>query len=240
MISVATDPGYHRVFDAVAWVIGLGAGWAVSRWRLQDARAALPRGHGFIVSIALGAVAGAYLAGSLPSIVSGAGSISHSVVGALAGAIIGVEIYKAARGIRRSTGAVFVAPFTIGITIGRWGCFFAGLPDGTYGLPTRLPWGVDLGDGIARHPVQLYESASMLLFLGAYLVGLGLRAPWAVMRGFYFMVLWYAGQRFVWEFFKPYPSVLGPFNLFHLISVGLTIYGCIWLARSRQGSVGLT
>jgi len=29
--------------------------------------------------------------------------------------------------------------------------FFAGLPDYTYGTATKLPWGVDFGDGIPRH-----------------------------------------------------------------------------------------
>ena len=49
---------------------------------------------------------------------------------------------------------------------------FAGLPDRTYGTPTSLPWAVDLGDGVGRHPVQVYESASMALFLAAWLAGL--------------------------------------------------------------------
>lgn len=51
------------------------------------------------------------------------------------------------------------------MAVGRLGCFFAGLPDYTYGVPTDLPWGVNFGDGVPRHPVQLYESAAMLLFL---------------------------------------------------------------------------
>jgi prolipoprotein diacylglyceryltransferase len=55
-------------------------------------------------------------------------------------------------------------PLAIGIAVGRLGCFFAGLDDFTYGTPTTLPWGHDFGDGIARHPVQLYESAAMAAF----------------------------------------------------------------------------
>ena len=46
-----------------------------------------------------------------------------------------------------------------------------------------------LGDGIGRHPVQLYESAAMALFLLAYLVGLAARASWATRRGFYVMCM---------------------------------------------------
>ena len=95
--------------------------------------------------------------------------LGHSIAGAIAGGVIAVEAFKLVFGIRGSTGAQFVAPLATGIAVGRLGCFFAGLPDFTYGTPTALPWGVDFGDGIARHPVQLYESAAMLLFLIVYL-----------------------------------------------------------------------
>jgi hypothetical protein len=32
-----------------------------------------------------------------------------------------------------------------------------GVYEETYGLPSSLPWAMDLGDGIQRHPVALYE-----------------------------------------------------------------------------------
>ena len=48
--------------------------------------------------------------------------------------------------------------------IGRTGCFVAGLYDGTYGVHTTLPWGVDFGDG-SRHPTQLYEWLAALIAL---------------------------------------------------------------------------
>ena len=48
------------------------------------------------------------------------------------------------------------------------------------------------------------------------------------------MVLWYAAQRFCWEFFKPYTPVLGPLNLFHLVCLGLIGYAAIMLAASRR------
>ena len=53
----------------------------------------------------------------------------------------------------------------------------AGLLDPTYGVASTLPWARDFGDGIARHPVQLYESASMALVLFAVLWGFARRAP---------------------------------------------------------------
>lgn len=81
----------------------------------------------------------------------------QSVVGGLVGGLIGVEIAKKIAGIRQSTGDRFVFPILLGLMIGRIGCAIAGLQDGTYGIETALPWGIDLGDGVHRHPVQLYE-----------------------------------------------------------------------------------
>ncbi|MCX7347679.1 MAG: prolipoprotein diacylglyceryl transferase, partial [Alphaproteobacteria bacterium] len=94
---------------------------------------------------------------------------------------------------------------------------------------TGLPWGHDFGDGLLRHPVQLYESFTMLAFLVVALVLIGRRNPFFMRNGFYLLVLVYAGQRFVWEFLKPYGAAIGPFNLFHLICAGLVIYAVIMM-----------
>lgn len=85
-----------------------------------------------------------------------------TIVGALLGGTIAVEFVKWRTGIRRRTGDLFAIPLAIGIAIGRIGCLLAGKQDDTYGIPTSLPWGIDLGDGIRRHPVQLYEMAAMI------------------------------------------------------------------------------
>jgi phosphatidylglycerol:prolipoprotein diacylglycerol transferase len=236
MIHVPTAAWAHTLFDLAAWSAGLGMSVALYRWRLKAAteQLALKVDGGYFLALAPGAVVGAWLAGSANTLMGAAPELSHSVVGALVGAIVAVEIYKAIRGVRGSTGGVFVGSFSIGVVIGRFGCFFAGLPDRTYGIPTQLPWGVDLGDGISRHPVQLYESAAMALFLVVYLLGLQRRADWAMRRGFYVMCAWYGLQRFAWEFLKPYPKLIGPLNLFHLMCLGLIAYGWIYFARDQR------
>jgi prolipoprotein diacylglyceryltransferase len=76
-----------------------------------------------------------------------------TIVGALLGGTIAVEVTKARLGIRERTGDLFAIPLTVGIAIGRVGCFLAGTQDGTYGVATSLPWAVDFGDGVRRHPV---------------------------------------------------------------------------------------
>jgi uncharacterized membrane protein YeaQ/YmgE (transglycosylase-associated protein family) len=243
LIHVPTAPWAHTVFDLAAWASGSAVGYALYRWRLAERVGFVARvaGPGYFVALAIGAAGGAWASGSLNTLRQEAPALSHSIVGALVGAIAAVEVYKWLRGIRGSTGGVFVGSLATGIVVGRWGCFFAGLPDRTYGLPTTLPWGVDLGDGISRHPVQVYESLAMALFLALYVSGLAARAPWAMRRSFYALCIWYGAQRFAWEFLKPYPTLIGPFNLFHVLCGGLIAYGWLyWLGdlRRERGAKG--
>ncbi|HEV2865261.1 MAG TPA: prolipoprotein diacylglyceryl transferase family protein, partial [Allosphingosinicella sp.] len=184
--------------------------------------------------LAFGAIAGGWGLGSLNSGMFAVPRPSHSVAGALAGAILAVELYKWAREIRGSTGAIWVGPLALGIAVGRWGCLFAGLDDETYGTPTDLPWAMDLGDGVSRHPVQVYESLAMAAFLALYLAALKRRAAWTRGRAFYLFVLWYAAQRFVWEFAKPYPDLVGPLNLFQLLALAMIAYALTFDARARR------
>ena len=207
-------------------------------WRLRElaAETVARIGPYYVVALALGAIAGAWGFGSWNTAMAAVPHPSHSVAGALAGGIIGVELYKLARGITGSTGAIWVGPLALGIAVGRWGCLFAGLPDETYGTPTNLPWAVDLGDGVPRHPVQIYESLAMLAFLAFFLVALARRAAWTRSRAFYLFVLFYAAQRFVWEFLKPYPDLVGPLNLFQLLALAMILYALWFDARARGNS----
>ena len=236
-IRIPTSPTAHLPFEIAGWACALVLGVALYRWRFKDAalRLQASAGSGYFVALAFGAVWGSWLAGSLTTLGQSSPALSHSVLGALAGAIVGVEGYKAIRRVRGSTGGLFVGPLAIGVAVGRWGCLFAGLPDRTYGTPAKLPWAVDLGDGIGRHPVQVYESVAMILFLGVYIEGLARRRNWALLHGFYAFCVWYGLQRFAWELLKPYPRVLGPITLFELICGGLAVYGVVgWRASARR------
>ena len=64
----------------------------------------------------------------------------------------------------------------------------------------------------------------MALFLAAFVSMLRRGYRIATSAGFYLFVGAYAAQRFLWEFIKPYGTVIGPFNLFHLICLGLLGY----------------
>lgn len=232
MIHIPTAPWLHHVFDLAAWACAaLGGRWVWRHRRATVERLAGETAPGYFIALALGGALGAWLFGSINTLRLSVPILSHSIAGGLVGAVAAVELWKWRRGITRSTGGPFVIPLTIGIVIGRWGCLFAGLADATHGTPTSLPWAVDLGDGIARHPVQLYESLAMAAFLLVYWRALTAGRHWAVAHGFHAFVLAYAAQRFVWEFFKPYPALIGPLNVFHLLMVGLAAYALVWIFR---------
>ena len=132
------------------------------------------------------------------------------------------------------TGARFALPLALGIAIGRIGCYFAGLDDFTYGTPTALPLGHDFGDGVRRHPVQLYESAAMALFALAYVAAVLNRNAFTITNGFYLVLAYYGAQRFLWEFLKPYGTLVGPLTLFHLLSLSILLYAAFMLATAPK------
>ena len=77
------------------------------------------------------------------------------------------------------------------------------MDDKTHGVATSLPWGVDLGDGVPRHPTQLYEIA-WLVMLGLIIAALNrTRRTDAPGLRFRALMLGYFAFRFVVEFIKP-------------------------------------
>ena len=130
----------------------------------------------------------------------------QTIVGGLLGGWLAVEWTKQRAGITVPTGDLFAVPVAVGAGIGRIGCFLSGLPDGTFGLPTSLAWGVDFGDGVRRHPTALYESLFLLGLAGAL-------AAWAPARRgdrFLGLVAAYLAFRVGVEFLKPgVPLVAG-------------------------------
>jgi phosphatidylglycerol---prolipoprotein diacylglyceryl transferase len=225
----------HSIFDILAAVSALCATAFCHRWRLAAAASRIERaGVGYVLALISGAAVGGFGLGSLNMFLSGTPMVARSIVGALAGAILAIELFKWLRGIAGSTGLIFVPAFATSVVVGRWGCYLSGLEDETHGTPSTLPWAVDFGDGVARHPVQLYESFSMLVFLIATLLLLRFRNGWFMRSGFHALVLFYAAQRFAWEFLKPYGVVAGPLNLFHLVCVALAAYALMMMWRAHE------
>jgi len=221
----------HAILDIAAWLAAGAAIWWLARVRgmqFPSQSFELP----YIAALVFGAGIGAYLFGTLNLWLSGQSGIARSVEGALAGGIAAIELYKWRNGISLRTGARFALPLAIGIAIGRIGCYLAGLDDFTYGTPTALPWGHDFGDGVLRHPVQLYESLAMAAFAVVYIVAIVRRDDFIISNGFYLALAWYGLQRFVWEFLKPYGALIGPLTLFHLLSLAILLYAVVMLVTA--------
>lgn len=82
---------------------------------------------------------------------------NKTIMGGLFGGLLGVELAKKIIGEKQSSGDLFTLPIILGIIIGRIGCFLSGTEEFTYGITTTSFLGMDLGDGISRHPIALYE-----------------------------------------------------------------------------------
>ncbi len=130
-----------------------------------------------------------------------------TVVGGLIGGLFAVEWAKRMMGVKRRTGDLFAIPLCAGIAIGRIGCFLAGLQDDTYGARTSLPWGVDFGDGVARHAVQVYE-IFWLCLVALWLWSLSGR-PHREGDMFKSFMVAYLGFRLIVEFIKPGAPIAG-------------------------------
>lgn len=154
-----------------------------------------------------------------------------SVLGAVAGGLIAVELVKRREGIEAATGDLFAVPLAFGIGIGRIGCFLTGLDDHTHGLPASLPWAVDLSDGIPRHPAQLYEILFVWVLGGVLLWAGGRRLPAGML--FRMFILAYATFRIGLEFIKPGVPLLG-LNALQWAALGMLVWAGLQLANGRQ------
>ena len=154
-----------------------------------------------------------------------------TIVGALLGGWVGVALAKRRLGIGHPSGDVYVFPVILGICVGRVGCFLAGLEDHTYGIATSLPWGVNFGDGILRHPTQLYEIVFLLAVAGLFLWRLKTGRQQGCM--FSQFVFAYALFRFFVEFIKPrYTLPLVPLSAIQLTCLAGIVYAVVhWNAQ---------
>jgi phosphatidylglycerol---prolipoprotein diacylglyceryl transferase len=231
-----TGTTWHTLFDIAAWMAAAAAGYWLSRVRhLTFPSQSLELRY--IAVLLFGSGLGAYLFGTLNLFCSGQFGLGRSIEGAIAGGIVAIELYKWAVGIPVRTGARFALPLAVGIAVGRIGCYGAGMDDFTYGTPTSLPWGHDFGDGIARHPVQLYESLAMAAFAIAYIGAVIARMSFVIENGFYIALGYYGLQRFVWEFFKPYGPAAGPLTVFHLLSLAIIAYAAVMIATAPTARI---
>jgi prolipoprotein diacylglyceryltransferase len=81
--------------------------------------------------------------------------------GSAPGALLGAALALWWAGPRMAPGFGLdglVAPAALALCVLDCGNVAWALGDPGFGVPTRLPWGIDFGDGVTRHPVMLYEA----------------------------------------------------------------------------------
>ena len=163
----------HPFMEGLGMFIGMRY-YQLLKWKDQES---LGHSNSLLIVIAagVGALIGSHLIGSLerPDELLSASNIwayiwvNNTIIGGLAGGLIAVEGMKKLMGKKESTGDLMVFPLILAIAIGRVGCFYTGVFEQTYGLPTECPFGMYLGDAYKRHPVALYEIAFLLLLFKA-------------------------------------------------------------------------
>ena len=147
---------------------------------------------------------------------------NKTIMGGLFGGLLGVELAKKIIGEKHSSGDLFTLPIILGIIIGRLGCFLAGIKEFTYGKETSFFMGMDLGDGVTRHPIALYEVVFLIL-LFIIIKRLQKTAIYFV-NGDYFKLFMvsYFSLRFYIEFLKP-----NSFYMLGLSSIQLLCLICL-------------
>ncbi len=224
----------HTLFDVLAWLTAVCTLLVLRRTWFAHNPVDEPKRFGYLAAVLIGAGSGAWIFGTLNSWLSGHAGFARSVEGALAGAILSIELHKRVNTITARTGAVYALPMALGIAIGRIGCLLSGMDDFTYGIPTKANWGWDFGDGILRHPVQLYETVAMAAFALLYIIKVRRGSSFWKVQGFYLGVGSYGVERFFLEFWKPYAPLAMGLTIFQFLSLAMGSYA-VTMLLTRKG-----
>jgi phosphatidylglycerol:prolipoprotein diacylglycerol transferase len=141
-----------------------------------------------------------------------------TITGGLIGGTICVWIVKKILKIKFRIGNALAPAVAIGIAIGRIGCFFTGC---CYGKPTGLSWyGVSFGDGVLRHPTQIYEMVFSLIQFVVFVVILKKKGD-SLKQGVLFdaYLFSYFVFRFFLEFLKEEQFIYFSLTIFQWIAI---------------------
>jgi prolipoprotein diacylglyceryltransferase len=163
---------------------------------------------------------------------------SKTIVGGLLGGLIGVELIKKYIGVKIASGDLYVLPIIVALFIGRIGCFLMGVDEPTFGIKTGFVLGMDLGDGINRHPVVLYEM-TYLIVIG--LLFLSIRKwNWHNGERFKLFMVLYFLFRFLVEFIKPYQPLFLNLSSIHWAALFIFLYYYKFLIRMGRSFIHLS
>ena len=124
-----------------------------------------------------------------------------SYMGGVLGAFLGINLYKLfTHQIQSSFGGRFVIPLAIAVGFGKIGCYFNGCCGGHFIIP-----------------IQLTESAFQFLMAG--LLYLFYKKTNRIDLLFPIYLLSYLLMRFIVEFIRIEPRLVGPFTIYHILAL---------------------
>jgi phosphatidylglycerol:prolipoprotein diacylglycerol transferase len=143
----------------------------------------------------------------------------RTIVGGLIGGSIAVFLVKRHFQITERRGNILAPAIALGLGIGRIGCFLRGC---CFGTATSLAWGVDFGDGIPRHPTQLYEAMYAFgVFVALQYLKNKITAPGKL---FDLFIALYFAFRFLVEFIRVEDTFFLGLTLIQWVSLGMVVY----------------
>ncbi len=146
---------------------------------------------------------------------------------------LGVEVAKWLAGVRVKTGDGFAVPVAVALGLGRLACFHAGC---CYGSETSLPWGVDFGDGVTRHPNQIYELVFHLTMAVA-LYQLAKRGLFPRQRIKLYIIA-YMVFRFFSELIRPEPRLAAGLTFYQLSAIAFAaLFAFLYFQDARAARV---
>lgn len=236
------------------YLVAIVSAWLLALYRARNSELGWSRKmvEDLIFIGALGVILGGRLGYTLfynfPAFVDDPTTLFHiwkggmSFHGGMLGVFLGLYIFGRRNGMTFFQVSDFVAPLIpLGLGAGRIGNF---INKELIGRPaeTTMPWLMDYGDQIARHPSSLYQAMTegLLLFLILWIYSAKYRPLMAVSAVFMFS---YGCFRFMTEFFRTPDAHLG-FIAFDWLSMGqllslpMIIFGIVvyWLAMKQQNN----
>jgi prolipoprotein diacylglyceryltransferase len=158
---------------------------------------------------------------------------NKTVVGGFLGGLFGVELVKKIISEKHSSGDLFAYPMILALIIGRIGCFGMGVYEETYGVETSFFTGMNLGDGLLRHPVALYEIA-FLIMLWIGLIQLEKRFTLVEGGRFKIFMVAYLFFRFLIDFIKPHYTYSFGLSTIQVVCFGGLIYYAAYIFNPKK------
>jgi prolipoprotein diacylglyceryltransferase len=217
---------WHYILETLSFIIGVRVYYMLKK-KVKD-----PISDENRLWIMLGAMVGALIGSRLIAILESPSQLIHitfmtlysskTIAGGLLGGLLGVETIKKFIGVNIASGDLYVVPILVALFIGRIGCFLMGIEEPTYGIKTNFFMGMDLGDGVNRHPVVLYEMIYLILLFLLFQAVKNKKLQNGD-RFKLFMVLYFI-YRFSVEFIKPYQPLLLNLSSIHWSAMFIFLY----------------